>query len=141
MSRLGGLVEAKDAEIGELKASNAALVAEVRDLKDEIARLKGLPPRPKFKGRPSGMEQATSKPLGKKGRKRGRGSKVDKLTVTSQVKLKVEAPPGSRFRGYAGSGPEDQRGGGLLSPGAVGGAGRKADRGGVAVWDPGRLRP
>ena len=100
MSRLGGLVEAKDAEIGELKASNAALVAEVRDLKDEIARLKGLPPRPKFQGRPSGMEQATSKPLGKKGRKRGRGSKVDKLTVTSQVKLKVEAPPGSRFRGY-----------------------------------------
>jgi len=100
MSRLSGLVEAKDDEIGELKASNAGLVAEVRDLKDEIARLKGLPPRPKFKDRPSGMEQATSKPLGKKGRKRGRGCKVDKLTVTSQVKLKAEAPPGSRFRGY-----------------------------------------
>lgn len=100
MSRLGGLVEAKDGEIGELKASNAALLAEVRDLKDEIARLKGLPPRPKFMGKPSGMEQATSKPPGKKGRKRGRGSKIDKLVVTSQVTLKVEAPAGSRFRGY-----------------------------------------
>lgn len=94
------VIAAKDGEIGELKASNTALVAEVRDLKDEIARLKGLPPRPKFKGRPSGMEQATSKPLGKKGRKRARGSKVDKLAVTSQVKLKADAPPGSRFRGY-----------------------------------------
>ena len=98
MSRLGGLVEAKDGELSELKASNAALVAEVRELKDEIARLKGLPPRPRFQGRPSGMEQATSKLLGKKGRKRG--SKVDKLTVTSQVRLKAQVPPGARFRGY-----------------------------------------
>ena len=34
--------------------------AEIAALKDEIARLKGLPPRPKFKVKPSGMEQATS---------------------------------------------------------------------------------
>ena len=31
--------------------------AEIAALKDEIARLKGLPPRPKFKVKPSGMEQ------------------------------------------------------------------------------------
>jgi len=100
MSRLSGLVEAKDGEIGELKGEVRDLKAKVVEQAAEIARLKGLPPRPKFKGKPSGMEQATSKPLGKKGRKRGRGSKIDKLTVTSQVKLKAEAPAGSRFRGY-----------------------------------------
>ena len=74
--------------------------AEIAALKDEIARLKGLPPRPKFKVKPSGMEQATSKPVGKKGRRRGRGSLRDRLSVTSEVKLKVAVPPGSRFRGY-----------------------------------------
>jgi hypothetical protein len=74
--------------------------AEIAALKDEIARLKGLPPRPKLKVKPSGMEQATSKPVGKKGRRRGRGSLRDRLSVTSEVKLKVAVPPGSRFRGY-----------------------------------------
>jgi hypothetical protein len=59
--------------------------AEIAALKDEIARLKGLPPRPKFKAKPSGMEQATSKAAGKKGRKRGRGSVRDRLAVTCEV--------------------------------------------------------
>jgi hypothetical protein len=83
-----------------LTGENATLKIENLALKDEIARLKGLPPRPKFKDKPSGMEQATSKPAGKKGRKRGRGALRDRLTVTSEVRLKVVAPPGSRFRGY-----------------------------------------
>ena len=74
--------------------------AEIAALKEEIARLKGLPPRPKFKVKPSGMEQATSKTTSKKGRKRGRGSLRDKLAVTSEVKLKATVPKGSRFRGY-----------------------------------------
>ena len=91
-----GLQGAADTLTGE----NAALKAENVTLKDEIARLKGLPPRPKFMGKPSGMEQATSKPAGKKGRKRGRGSLRDRLTVTSEVKLKASVPAGSRFRGY-----------------------------------------
>ena len=60
VSRLGALVEAKDGEIAELQAANTALKSEVQDLKDEIARLKGLPPRPKFKSKPSGMERSTS---------------------------------------------------------------------------------
>jgi hypothetical protein len=93
MSRLQG-------ELGELKAVVATKDAEIVALKDEIARLKGLPPRPKFKLKPSGMEEATSKPAGKKGRKRGRGSLRDKLVVTSEVKLKAKVPPGSRFKGY-----------------------------------------
>ncbi len=75
--------------------------AENRELKDEIARLKGLPPRPRFKSKASGMEKATSEPSGDKGRsQRRRGSKRDKLTVTAEVKLKALAPVGSRFLGY-----------------------------------------
>ena len=73
--------------------------AEIAALKDEIARLKCLPPQPKFKVKPSGMEQAT-KPVGKKGRRRGRGCLRDRLSVTSEVKLKAAVLPGSRFRGY-----------------------------------------
>lgn len=93
VSRLQGEVE-------RLATASALKDEEIVALKDEIARLKGLPPRPKFKTKPSGMEQATSKPAGKKGRKRGRGSLRDKLTVTSEVQLKASVPPGSRFRGY-----------------------------------------
>ena len=100
---VSGLVE----QLGKLEVSVDALTAEkVRllsenaALRDEIARLKGLPPRPKFPLRPSGMEQATSKPEGKKSRKRGRGAVRDKLVVTSEVRLKAQVPPGSRFRGY-----------------------------------------
>ncbi len=95
-AQVGTLQEAVD----RLTARNAALEAENVALKDEIARLKGLPPRPKFKVKPSGMEPATSKPAGKNGRKRGRGSLRDRLAVTTEVKLKAAAPPGSRFRGY-----------------------------------------
>lgn len=90
-------------EVADLKVELAVKDAKIQEQAEEIARLKGLPPRPKFKGKPSGMEAATSKPLGgkQKGRKPGRGSKRDKLTVTAEVKLKaLGVPPGSRFRGY-----------------------------------------
>ena len=91
------MVELKDAEI-------AALKIELTALKDEIARLKGLPPRPKFKGKPSGMEKATSPGAGGKGRsKRGRGSKRDRLEAARVVVMKVAVPPGSRFLGYEDS--------------------------------------
>ena len=95
-TQVGALQDAVDT----LTSENAALKAENIALKDEIARLKGLPPRPKIKPKPSGMEQATSKPAGKKGRKRTRGSLRDRLAVTSEVRLKATVPPGSRFRGY-----------------------------------------
>jgi hypothetical protein len=41
--------------VDRLTIQNAALQAENIALKDEIARLKGLPPRPKFKVKPSGV--------------------------------------------------------------------------------------
>jgi hypothetical protein len=98
----------EDLPLAELRRLLVALIeeagrltAENRELKDEIARLKGLPPRPKFKGQPSGMEQATTPGSGGKGRsKRRRGSKRDKLTVTAEVVLKASPPAGSRFLGY-----------------------------------------
>jgi hypothetical protein len=63
VSEVGVLREevlSKDEEIGLLKAK-------IAEQAEEIARLKNLPKRPKFKGRPSGMEQATSKPKGEAG--------------------------------------------------------------------------
>ena len=45
--------------VDRLTVENAALKGENIALKDEIARLKGLPPRPKFKVKPSGMRASS----------------------------------------------------------------------------------
>jgi hypothetical protein len=77
------------------------LQAEKQALRDEVARLKGLPPRPPT--RPSGMEKATEPgTVGKgKGRsKQRRGAKRDHNAVTKEVVLKAVAPAGSRFNGF-----------------------------------------
>ncbi len=80
---------------------NARLKAENADLRDEIARLKGLKGRPQIK--PSGMEKATQPGATPKGdRKIGRrGPKRSKLTITETKVVKAEAvPAGSRSKGY-----------------------------------------
>jgi len=101
VAALAAQLASHEAAVATLTEKNAQLQAENVALKDEIARLKGLPPRPKFTGKPSGMEQTTSKPADKSGRKkRGRGSLRERLVVTSEVKLKAQVPPGSRFKGY-----------------------------------------
>ena len=97
VGRLQGQVKQLQDEMQAVVAAKDAVIVE---LKDEIARLKGLPPRPKFKGKASGMEQATSRPVDKKSGKRGRGAKVNKLAVTNEVVLKAQVPKGSRFKGY-----------------------------------------
>jgi hypothetical protein len=95
----------------ELKLLVVKLLEEVADLRrtvaaqrDEIARLKGGPPRPKIKpnSKPSGMEQATDpKPLGSVNERRRRGSTRAKLTINEKRKIKLAAPPsGARFKGY-----------------------------------------
>jgi hypothetical protein len=79
---------------------NHALRAENQALKDEIARLKNLPPRPPVKpSRPSGMEKATQ-PSSGKGKRRRRGAKRDGGRVSRDVTVAVSAPAGSRFKAY-----------------------------------------
>ena len=105
-AELIGLVRDLLGEVGRLRAANEALQGEVarlksenQTLKDEIARLKHLPPRPPLK--PSGMEKATepSKPQADKAARR-RGPGVSKLSIDRTVELTVEAPAGSRHKGY-----------------------------------------
>jgi len=98
--RLEEAAERLTAQNEALKAENAALKEENRDLKDEIARLKGLPPRPRFKTKPSGMEKVTAPASGKKRRKRTRGAVKSKLEVSREETLRLEAPAGARFKGY-----------------------------------------
>jgi hypothetical protein len=103
LAELRDLVGTLVAKVADLAAENATLKAENRALRDEVARLKGLPPRPP-PARPSGMEQATgggTRPAkgGKRSRRR-RGAKRDREAVTAEVVVKAAPPPGSRFRGY-----------------------------------------
>lgn len=84
----------------ELLGRVSALEATVLQQREEVARLKGLPPRPPIK--PSGMDKATGKRTGKAGSskpKRTRGSKRERLVVKEEQILKADAPEGSRFKG------------------------------------------
>ena len=102
LAELRDLVGTLVAKVAELGAANVALKAENQALRDEVARLKGLPPRPP--SRPSGMEQATGGAgPGKGGSKRSRrrrGAKRDREAVTAEVVVPAAPPPGSRFKGY-----------------------------------------
>ncbi len=83
------------------QATIVALRAENQGLRDEVTRLKGLPPRPP--SRPSGMEQATQPGAAGKDEKRPkppRGVKRDRQAITAERVLKVAVPAGSRFKGY-----------------------------------------
>src|SRR5258707_238023 len=92
----------------ELKSLVLQLLEEVTELPrtvaaqpDGIARLKGGPGRPNIK--PSGMDKATEPPpVSPRGKRRRRGSTKAKLVVHAERTLTAEAPPGSRFKGYAG---------------------------------------
>ena len=105
-----GVVRDLIGEVGRLRAENEKLSGALRKLKvehqavkDELARLKNLPPRPPQK--PSGMDNATERGgLGGGGDKsaagekssRRRGSQLDKLTIGVTVVVRAKAPAGSR---------------------------------------------
>jgi hypothetical protein len=92
----------------ELKSVVLRLLEEMADLRrtvalqrDEIARLKSGPGRPNIK--PSGMDKASEpSPAVPRGKRRRRGSTKAKLAIHEERTLKAAAPPGSRFKGYAG---------------------------------------
>src|ERR671916_3252977 len=96
VSDLAGKIDRLEQEVEQLRLDNNNLRLDNQALKDEIARLKNLPPRPPFK--PSGMEKATQPRPTDPGRRPGRGVKRDR--VTREVTLRAEVPPGSRFKGY-----------------------------------------
>src|SRR6187397_1743990 len=79
----------------QLRMELAAVRAENVALRDEIRRLKGLPPRPPVK--PSGMEQSSKQRSGPVKETKRRGS--SRAIVTEERRLCFEAPPGSRFLG------------------------------------------
>ncbi|HEV7874732.1 MAG TPA: transposase, partial [Enterovirga sp.] len=93
LSELRGLVVDL---IGQVRA----LTDENRALRDELARLKGLPPRPPTRPAPSGMEAASERAQAHPGKRRRRGPVRDRCVVTREVVLKAEVPQGSRFKGY-----------------------------------------
>ena len=70
----------------------------VSELREEIARLKGLKGRPSIK--PSGMEAGTGPPKpAAKEKRRGRGKVSPRVTVDEKI-ITTEVPPGSRFKGH-----------------------------------------
>ncbi|HEX9809502.1 MAG TPA: transposase [Alphaproteobacteria bacterium] len=77
---------------------NAALRAEVAALRQENRRLKGLKGPPSLK--PSGMDKGSEATSKRGSGKRRRGPKNARLTVDEDRILTVEAPAGSRFKGY-----------------------------------------
>ena len=99
-----GEVTRVQAEYEKVSGALAKLTIEHQAVKDELARLKNLPPRPPQK--PSGMDKATDRPDPQANGRQGgrstqrRGSNLDKLTVTRTVDVKVDPPAGSRHKGY-----------------------------------------
>jgi hypothetical protein len=87
------LVIALLTRIGELERTVVAL-------RDEIARLKQVPPRPTIK--PSGMEAATQpKPSSDTDNPcRSGGKKTTRRVIHEDRIIKAAAPAGSRFKGY-----------------------------------------
>src|SRR3982751_5456645 len=89
--------------VAQLLARMAALEEENRQLREENARLKDLPKRPKLA--PGGMDQArepdpqaASKAARRLRRKTRRGRRTP--PITEERTLTVTAPPGSRRKGY-----------------------------------------
>jgi hypothetical protein len=87
-----------EALVVELFGVAATLKQTVAELREELARLKGLKGRPTIK--PSGMDKGTTPPKSANDARRpGRGKVTPRVSVEEKV-IKTEIPLGSRFKGY-----------------------------------------
>ena len=87
-----------EALLAELFGEVAALKQMVGELREEVARLKGLKARPNLK--PSGMDKGTEPPKPtRKEKRRSRGQVTPRVDIEDQV-VKAPVPPGSRFKGH-----------------------------------------
>jgi hypothetical protein len=106
-----GVVRDLIGEVTRIRAENeklggalAKLRVEHQAVKDELARLKHLPPRPPIK--PSGMDKSTQAKGSEAGDDKGgrssrrRGSQLDKLKIGATVVVKANPPAGSRNKGF-----------------------------------------
>src|SRR3974377_434118 len=107
-----GVVRDLIGEVTRLRAENEKLGAALAKLrgehqagKDELARLKGLPPAPPVK--PSGMDKSTDakEPTTSGGKKaerslRRRGRQLERLKIGAPAVVKTKPPAGARNKGF-----------------------------------------
>jgi hypothetical protein len=87
-----------EALLVELFGEIAALKQMNGELREEVARLKGLQGRPKIG--PCGMDKGTEPPEPNQlVKRRGREKVTPRVSIEGQV-LNAPVPPGSRFKGY-----------------------------------------
>jgi len=98
-SSFSGLSRAElEALLVELFGELAALKQTNSELREEIARLKGLKGRPDIK--PSGMDKGTGQSTpARPTKQRGRGKVTPRVTVEDRV-VKATIPQGSVFKGH-----------------------------------------
>src|SRR5450759_987004 len=99
-----GEVTRMRAETEKLDGALAKLRVEHQAVKDELARLKHLPPRPPIK--PSGMDKSTQAKGPEAGDEKGgrssrrRGSQLDRLKIGATIVVKADPPAGSRNKEF-----------------------------------------
>src|SRR5271166_5892977 len=97
VTRMRAAAEKRDGAMAKLRVEHQAV-------KDQLARLKPLPPRPPIES--PGMDKATQAKGPESGDEKGgrssrrRGSQLDRLKIGATVVVKADPPAGSRNKGF-----------------------------------------